>query len=322
MKTYFASLDLGGTNMHAAIADTDGCVIAEGKEPTLSYQGPTAVMERMASLVSRLEQECGQRPEALGIGVPGLLDLKTGRTLFFPNMPTQWRDVPVRETMESLLKCPVHMLNDARAATLGELVFGHGRTVQSMIFFTLGTGVGGGIVIDGKLRLGPLGAAGELGHQTMIPDGLLCSCGSRGCLETLASGPALAAEGVRLMLSGNAPVLHALCSGDISKITPKTMAEAVRKGEPLVLAAIERMGTWIGIAAANIVTALHPELIVLGGGVAELGDVLLKPVRNTMHQRVGMFPTIDVRVEQSQLRDRAGLLGGIALAMQRGITLP
>lgn len=320
MKPYYASLDLGGTNMHAAIADAEGGVIAEGKEPTLSYQGPAAVMQRMAALVKRLAQECGQKPEALGIGVPGLLDLDSGRTLFFPNMPTQWREVPVRETMESLVQCPVRLLNDARMATLGELVFGHGRTVRDMIFFTLGTGVGGGVVIDGKLRLGSLGAAGELGHQTMIPDGLACSCGNRGCLETLASGPALAGEGVRLLLSGNAPVLHDICGGDISRITPKTMAEAVTRGEPLVLAAIERMAGWIGIAAANMVTALHPQLVVLGGGVSELGELLLKPVLETIHQRVGMFPTHEVRVEQSLLRDRAGLLGGIALAMQRGIS--
>jgi glucokinase len=321
MRPLYASIDVGGTNLHAAIADAEGAVIAEGKEATLSYQGPTAVMQRMAALVKRLAEECGQRPEALGIGVPGLLDLDSGRTLFFPNMPTQWREVPLRETMEAWVQCPVRLLNDARAATLGELVFGHGRTLQDMIFFTLGTGVGGGVVIDGKLRLGPLGAAGELGHQTMIPDGLSCSCGNRGCLETLASGPALAGEGVRLMLSGNAPVLHEICSGDIGRITPKTMAEAAARGEPLVIAAIERMAGWIGLAAANLITALHPQLVVLGGGVSELGELLLKPVREMIHQRVGMLPTHEIRVDQSLLRDRAGLLGGIALAMQRGINV-
>ena len=229
-------------------------------------------------------------------------------------MPTQWRGVPVRQTLQQQLDCAVHVLNDARTATLGEMVFGHGQKVKDMIFFTLGTGVGGGVVLDGRLRLGPLNAAGELGHQTVDPHGLPCGCGSRGCLETVASGPALAAEAVRLMLSGNAPELHALCGGDVSLVTAAKAGEAARLSDQAIAAAIERVGEWIGIAAANIVSALHPQTVVLGGGVAQLGELLLEPVRCTLHQRVGMFPTDEVQVLASPLEDRAGILGGIALA--------
>jgi glucokinase len=319
MNTLYAGIDLGGTNISAALADAQGTIIASSKTPTVSHEGPTAVIERIATLVNALAAKVGAKPAALGIGAPGLVDVKEGVTKFFPNMPTQWRDIPVRATLSPKIGCPVHLLNDARAATLGELVFGHGKSVQTMIFFGLGTGVGGGIVVDGRLRLGPLGAAGELGHQTVLPDGPLCGCGNRGCLETLASGPAITSEGVRLFLAGNAPRLYEICAGDVSRVSPATMAKAAVAGERPVLDAIERAAGWLGIGAANLITALHPELIVIGGGVAEMGDLLLDPVRATIKRRVGMLPADSVRVEKSMLGDRAGMFGAIALAIRGGV---
>jgi len=322
MSAVFASIDLGGTNIHAALARGDGSLVSEIKQPTRSHEGPEAVVRRMIEVIRSLAEQSAVKPSALGIGVPGLVDVGTGTTRFLPNMPTQWRGVEVRAMMEQALGFPVHVLNDARTATLGELVFGHGQSVRDLIFFTLGTGVGGGVVLDGRLRLGPLNAAGELGHQTVDPHGLPCSCGSQGCLETVASGPALAAEGVRLLLSGNAPRLHELCGGDLNRITAATVGQAASEGDEMVRCAIERMGAWIGIAAANIVSALHPRMIVLGGGVSQLGDLLLDPVRRTLHTRVGMFPTEDVEVRASQLGDKAGLLGGIALASRGAEFIP
>lgn len=322
MSEVFASIDLGGTNIHAALTRGNGSLLAEVKQPTLSHEGPEAVVERMIAMIRGLTEQLAVTPVALGMGVPGLVDVGTGTTRFLPNMPTQWRGVTVRAMMEQALGFPVHVLNDARTATLGELVFGHGQSVSDLVFFTLGTGVGGGVVLDGKLRLGPLNAAGELGHQTVDPHGLPCGCGSHGCLETVASGPALTAEGVRLLLSGNAPRLHDLCGGDLNRVTAATVGQAAREGDTMLLKAIERMGRWIGIAAANLVSALHPRMIVLGGGVAQLGELLLEPMRQTLHARVGMFPTDDVEVRASQLGDRAGLLGGIALASRGAEFIP
>jgi glucokinase len=319
MSDIYASVDLGGTNIAGIFAGGDGRVVCEKKVPTQSHEGPEAVLNRVAQLVNGLARESGARPVALGMGVPGLADLQRGVTKFLPNLPTQWRDVPVRDVLSPQVGCPVYLLNDVRMATLGELVFGHGRTARTMVFFALGTGIGGGVAVDGKLRLGPLGAAGELGHQTILPDGPRCGCGSHGCLEALASGPALAAEGVRLMLSGQAPRLHELVRGEASAVTPKEMAAAAEAGDLAIQEAIVRAAGYLGIAVANVVTILHPDLVVLGGGVAAIGPLLFDTVRRTVRERVRMFPTDDVEIKPSLLGEQAGALGGIALAMRGGL---
>ncbi len=314
MTEVFASVDLGGTKIAAAIATAAGEILAEDRIPTNSHEGPDAVLLRIAGLVSALSARLGLQPRAMGMGVPGLVDVAAGVTLFLPNLPTQWRGVPVATTLSSALGCPVFLLNDARVATLGEFTFGGGSSVDTMIFLTIGTGIGGGIVVDRKLRIGPLGAAGEMGHQTLQPGGPLCGCGNRGCLEALASGPALVAEGVRLVLSGLAPLLFQIVSGNIAAITPKEMGTAARAGDTAVRDAIARSAGWLGIGIANMVTALHPDVVLLGGSVAALDDLLLEPVRATVRERVRMFPVQDLSIQRSRLEDKAGLLGGIALA--------
>jgi glucokinase len=157
-----------------------------------------------------------------------------------------------------------------------------------------------------------------LGHQTILPDGPLCGCGNHGCLEALASGPAITAEGVRLMLSGMAPRLYEMTGGKIADVSPKSMACAAATGDAAIREAIVRAASYLGIGAANIVTALHPDLVVLGGGVAAIGDLLLDTVRTTVRNRVRMFPVDDVAIEISRLGDKTGLYGGIALATRGG----
>ncbi len=318
MAEIYASVDLGGTFIKAALGRADGTLVASDSVPTQSHEGPERVLDRIAALVEQLCSATDSRPEALGMAVPGLADLAAGATKFLPNLPTNWRDVPVRQILQPKVRCPVYLLNDVRMATLGELTFGHGRCGGTMAFFAIGTGIGGGVAVDGKLRLGPLGAAGELGHQTILPDGPRCGCGNRGCLETLASGPALVAEGVRLMLSGLAPKLHELTEGNASRITPKEMAAAAQSGDENVRDAIVRAAGYLGIGVANVVVVLHPDLVVLGGGVAQIGDLILDTVRETVRRRVGMFPTDGVRIVPSMLGDQAGALGGIALAARGG----
>ncbi|QDT36630.1 ROK family protein [Stratiformator vulcanicus] len=310
----YAGIDLGGTTITAALGRADGEIVARQQIDTDGHLGPDSVIERMAELIERLATQAGERPDGIGIGLPGLVDVHRGVTKFLPNLPTQWREIALATRLKERFEVPVRLLNDARAATLAELVFGIGRTVDTFAFFTLGTGVGGGVVIDGKLRLGPLGAAGELGHQTVQFDGPRCGCGNRGCLETVASGSAIIGEAVRLLKTGFAPRLHDAIDGDAGQVTPKRVAEAIAAGDEQLAGAIDRVGGYLGIAAANIVTSLHPQAIVYGGGVAAMGDLLFEPVRREIRDRVGMFPTGDILVVRSELEEDAGLLGAIALA--------
>ena len=310
-------VDLGGTSAKVILADRDGSAIATESLSTQEDGSPKPVLDGLVELIRKLH---GGVPDVgplvgVGVGVPGLVDLASGVTKFLPNLPTQWRNVPVAEELRRDLGCPVRLMNDVRTATLGELKFGCGRDQPnvSFAFFSIGTGIGGGVVIDGRIRLGPLGAAGELGHQTILPDGPRCGCGNRGCLEALASAPAIASMGIRLMRSGLAPKLRELVGGDADRVTPERMASAADEDEH-VAEAIDEAARWIGIAAANAVVVLHPDRIVLGGGVSEMGERLSRPVKEVITKRVGMFPTDKVIVECSRLGDRAGQLGAVALA--------
>lgn len=316
MAELYAGIDLGGTKIAGALGTADGKIVARTSIPTEGDDGPDHVLNRIAMVVEQLEKETGQMPVSVGLAMPGLVDVRTGMTRFLPNLHTNWRDIPAGPWLSDRLKCSVSLLNDVRAATLGELVFGHGRTVRDMAFFAIGTGVGGGIVIDGRLRLGSLGAAGELGHQTVVPDGPLCGCGNRGCLETLASGPAITAEAIRMMLSGHAPILHHIVDGEAGKVTVREIVDAARKGDAGAKEAIERAATYVGVGVANIVSAIHPSLIVIAGGVSAAGEMFLEPVRRTLKERVRMFPVDDVRIEPSALGGDVGTLGCIALAVR------
>ncbi len=315
----YGAVDLGGSHIGLALGSLDAAagtyrLLGRATLEGGGYDGWQPVLDRIADEMLDLRRELGERPDAVGVGCPGWVDLEKGETRFLPNLPSQWRDVPVARILGERLGAPVHLLNDVRAATLGEFTFGAGRGTSTMALFALGTGIGGGLVVDGKLRLGPLGSAGELGHQIVDPTGAFCGCGSRGCLEAVASGPAIAAAGVRLLRSGQAPKLFELTGGDAGQVAPETMGEAARSGDQAVTRELERIAGLVGIAAANVVVALHPELIVFGGGVAGLGDLLFDGIRETIADRVRVFPTDDIRVEPAELGADAGLIGVLAWA--------
>ncbi|NNE00829.1 MAG: ROK family protein [Pirellulaceae bacterium] len=317
MNSLLAGIDLGATTIKIALAESNGRLVAQEIIPTESHAGPDVVLSRICGAVDRMRESQNASLDAIGMGVPGLVDVLTGVTKFLPNLETQWRDVEVGAKLSQCFGCSTRVLNDARAATLAELKFGHGtkRPDTTLAFFSVGTGIGGGVVIAGRLLLGPMGTAGELGHQTIVADGPRCGCGNHGCLETLASGPAIEAEGQRLMQMGLAPKLHELVDGNAERVDCKMMVTAANAGDESVAEAIDRAARFIGIAAANVVTILHPDMIVLGGGVAEIGDRLIQGVSNQIRQRVGMFPADKIQVVRSQLGEKAGLLGSVALAI-------
>jgi glucokinase len=253
----------------------------------------------------------------IGIGVPGVLDLEKGETLFLPNLPSTWPHVPLADTIAKLTGLPVTLLNDLRSITNGEWRFGVGRRVDTLAVFAIGTGVGGGLVINGQLHLGIGGTAGELGHMTIDFTGPRCGCGNYGCLETYSSGPAIAAMGMKAVSQGLTTQISELCNYDLNRITPELIEKAARAGDETAMDIYERAGFALGIAAANICVSVGPRRIILAGGVSQAGDLLLIPIRRTLRERVTVMPVEPVEVVQSQLGNHAGVIGAACWAAKR-----
>ncbi len=312
MKKYLGC-DLGGTNLRAAVVDIEiGKVLHQASIPTLAREGHDAVMQRMADLFLRVIQAANlQKDEigGIGIGVPGVLDLEKGETLFLPNLPGTWPHVPLRDTITHLTGLPTALLNDVRSITNGEWRFGAGRGVDTVAVFAIGTGIGGGLVVNGQLHLGIGGTGGELGHTTIDFNGPRCGCGNYGCVEAYASGPAIAAMGMKAVSQGLTTKISELCAYDLNRITPELIARAAQAGDEIAIDIYERAGFSLGIAAANICASIGPRRIIIGGGVAQAGELLLDPIRRTLRERVHIMPVEQVEVVPSQLGDNAGVIG-------------
>ena len=312
MKKYIGC-DLGGTNLRAAIVDIDnGAVLHKMQIPTLAREGPEAVMQRMADLVLETIRSANLKKEdigGIGIGVPGVLDLEKGETLFLPNLPGTWPHVPLQATITNLTGLPTALLNDVRSITHGEWRFGAGRGVDTLAVFAIGTGIGGGLVINGQLHLGIGGTGGELGHTVIDFNGPRCGCGNYGCLEAYASGPAIAATGIKAVVQGLTTRLSEMCKYDLNRITPELIAQAAQKGDEIAKEIFEKAGFYLGIAAANICSAIGPRRIIITGGVSQAGELLLAPMRRTLRERVTVMPIDQVEVVRSQLGNNAGVIG-------------
>ena len=317
---HFIGCDLGGTNLRAAIIDVqEGQVLHQKSIPTLAREGHEAVMNRMAKLFLQLIECAGMRKEdigGVGIGVPGMIDLEKGETLLLPNLAGTWPHVPLRDKIAELTGLQTSLLNDVRAITDGEWRFGAGRGVDTLAVFAIGTGIGGGLVINNQLHLGLGGTAGELGHTMIDYNGPACGCGNRGCLETYASGPAIAAMGLKAVTQGLTTSIGEMCEYDLNRITPELIAKAAQAGDAIARDIYERAGYYIGIAAANVCCAIGPRRIIIGGGVAQAGELLLEPIRRTLRERVHVMPIEEVEVVRSMLGNNAGMIGVAAWAAE------
>jgi glucokinase len=312
MKKYIGC-DLGGTNLRAAIVDVEnGAVLAHKSIPTLARDGHDAVMQRMAELILQVIQSAGMDKAAIGgigIGVPGVIDLEKGETLFLPNLFGTWPHVPLRGTIKTLTGIPVSLLNDVRSITNGEWRFGAGRGVDTIAVFAIGTGIGGGLVLNGRLHLGIGGTGGELGHQIIDFNGPRCGCGNHGCLEAYASGPAIAAMGMKAVAQGLTTQISELCQSDLNRITPKLIAQAALAGDEVAKDIYEKAGFYLGIAAANMCATIGPRRIIIAGGVAQAGELLLAPIRKTVIANVHVMPVEQVEIVPAQLGNNAGVIG-------------
>ena len=313
MTRKYIGCDLGGTNLRAGIVDPQsGRVSHLHTTLTLAREGHDAVMARMGALIEQMREASGLSKDEIGgvgIGAPGVLDLERGLTLMLPNLYGKWPEIPLRDTISEYTGLPTTLLNDVRSITFGEWRFGAGQGVDTMACFAVGTGIGGGLVVNGQLHLGIGGTGGELGHQMIDFNGKSCSCGNRGCLEAYASGPAIAAMGMKAVVQGITTSIGELVDFDLNKITPKIIAQAASQGDEVAQNIIEEAGFYIGIAAANVCAAIGPRKIVIAGGVSRIGEPLLAPIRRTIRERVCVMPVEQVEVVQAQLGDDAGVIG-------------
>ena len=286
-------LDLGGTNAKCAVLDASLRVLATDARTNGAADGPEAVLERVAELGRSTAAPFGEVVSA-GLALPGHFDAD-GCGVLLPNLPGDWVGRRIAGPVGERLGVPVRLVNDVRALTLAELRLGAGRGAADLVCIALGTGVGGGVVIGGRVHLG-LGHAGEIGHTTVDPDGPLCGCGNRGCLDRMAGAEAIAEA------AGRSSVAAA--------------AEAARTGDPAAIAAFARAGEYVGRVLAGAIVLLWPERVVVGGGVAEAGDVLLEPIRAEVRRRACVAPVDAIPVVEAQLGARAGAVGAALWSLE------
>jgi glucokinase len=284
-------LDLGGTNIKWAVVEHDADdwrTVDRDQVPTPAADGPDAVVGRLATVGSEAIGRC-PGVTSVGIGVPGLYDPIAGATRFLVNFPGGWTGTPVAGPVGAALGLPAFLINDARAFGLAELRLGAGRGASSMVGLTLGTGVGGVIAIDGRVHLGHDGTAGEVGHQTIDPDGPPCNCGNQGCLESFARADRIAAA----------------CGTE----TAEAAVEAAHAGDARALDGLAEIGRYLGIGIANMITLINPDRVVIGGGIAAAGDLLLGPIREEVRRRVRMTSLNEVEIVTADLGTWAGAIG-------------
>ncbi|HOQ68187.1 MAG TPA: ROK family protein [Candidatus Atribacteria bacterium] len=320
VKTAFLGIDLGGTNTKVALVNEEGMVLERSIIPTRAVRKAEEVVKDIASEAMKLRkrfEERGFRVQAAGIGIPGLIDWEKGICLLLPNFPNKWKEIPIREWLEEELSLPVAVINDVRAITLAEKRFGAGKEVQSLVMVAIGTGIGGGVVLNGDLYIGKDGAAGEFGHLTVEPNGLRCGCGSWGCLEAYSSGPAMVAQALRALVHQSDTLIRDMVDNDLSRVSPKIVAEAAQKGDAIAVEIIERAGSYIGQALSCICVVVNPEMVVIGGGVAQAGELLFKSIEQSLRERLYIIPVDTIQIVPAQLGMDAGAIGTATWAKER-----
>ena len=313
------AVDLGGTKIIAAAVLPEGKIVSRNYRLTLADEGTEAVIDRLLSALNGVTAKAKLKTSELtgiGIAAAGILDTEKGIIATSPNLP-EWRDVPLRDILADRLGVAAYLINDASAAALGEHRFGAGRGVDNLVYLTVSTGIGGGIIIGGELYSGANGCAGEIGHMTIEANGPQCNCGNLGCLEALASGTAVAREAVRRLNQGETSSIAQLAEGRLESITAETVALAARQGDHLACTVVANAGNYLGIGLANLVNIFNPELIVIGGGLSKMGDMLLEPARKVVKERALQLPARTVRIVRARLGSNAGIAGAAAYAFEQ-----
>jgi glucokinase len=314
------AIDIGGTKIMTALFDAAGKLIDRDVFPTLASSGYNDVFERMALNVQELIKRNNLAPAQVGaITVAAAGGIDTGRGVVVtpsPHLP-DWKEVPLASMFKNRFGIGTYVLNDASAAALGEHRYGVGRGVKHLVLLTLGTGIGGGIIINGELYLGAVGGAGELGHMTVEARGPKCGCGNTGCLEMLVSGSAIERNTIERLRRGEASILTDLLEMGNDKVFMPEIAAAARSGDKLAQDVVGRAAFYLGVGLVNIINIFNPELIVYGGGMAELGEMLVGPGRKMAEELPFSLNARAVRIVQAQLGNEAGIYGAAAYGLDR-----
>jgi len=314
-KKYAIGVDLGGTHIGAAMVDCDGNT-GEIKECKLAPEerGVENILNKMVLLIERVISEeniPGEDILGAGIDVPGYIDTLNGICHFSPNFP-EWTEVKVGPVLEEKLNMPVMILNDVNAAALGEKFFGAGKYVNNMICLTLGTGIGGGVIIENKLCLGASQGAGEIGHITIEPAGYICGCGNQGCFEAMTARSSIIKRATDKVVKGEKTLLS-----EFDEISPLAVFEAAEKGDKAAIEVFRETGKYLGIGLANLILILNPERIVIGGRIANAKKYLFPPAIEEIKKRVKMFPPETTEIVQAELGEKAGLVGAAVYVFQQ-----
>lgn len=318
VTTLILSVDLGGTKILTTVVNSRGEMLSSDECVTPVTEGREVVIQSIVDSSHRVLKQASVAISeicAIGIGAAGISNPETGILFTSANLPG-WQDVPLRDIIQERLGRKTFVINDANAAALGEFYFGAARGTRNFIYITLSTGIGGGIVIDGKIFSGTIGTAGEVGHMTIDDKGPICNCGNRGCWETLASGTALAREAKHWIKEGVGTSILEYAEGDIEKVTAQVIHSAAKQGDSLAEELITRTGYYVGVGLANLINIFNPELIVIGGGLSNIGDMLFEPAFKTAGERAYKEAFQAVRFASAELGRNSGVLGAAAFALQ------
>ncbi len=317
---HVVGVDVGATHIRVIVTDLSARPIVELNQHHHIILGPQRTLDQVVHQVDEAVARAGlgmRSIGAVGVGVPGPVVSRLGMVQTPPIMPG-WSQFPIRDTLAERWKLPVIVHNDANLGALGEWSFGAGRGASELVYIKVGSGIGLGMILSGVLHEGVLGTAGEIGHLTLVENGPLCSCGNRGCLEALAGGNAIAAQARELVRQGTTTQLASAES--IEGLTAKDVAEAAAHGDLVAQKVYAQAGEYIGIACAGVINILNPACVVVGGGVAQAGDLLLEPIRQQIRIRA-LGPAVSaVRVTSASLGDRSSALGAVAAAISLACT--
>ncbi len=315
---YIVGVDLGGTSINVGVVPFEGgTVLGMRSLPTEAQRGAKFVVDRMVGMIREAIRDARHEAEipeggivGVGLGSPGPLDRETGTVLETPNL--RWRNFPLRDLIANAVGLEAVLDNDANCAALGEWWMGAARRADTVIAVTVGTGVGGGIVLNGSVYHGASDVAGEIGHMTIDSTGRKCNCGNYGCLEAYASGPAIAARAVEGLEAGASSILPAMVDRDLGRITAETVYEAVVAGDTYATEVMRETARFLGTGVANLINVFNPEVVVVSGGVTRAGDHLFDPLRAEVRKRAFRHASEHCRILPSELGGMAGVIGAAA----------